>query len=130
MADGWPPDAMRQRLKSSLSAHYMGCLSADGKPDKERKRWEAYSAVNSLFRAILYIGRSSVGRALQREVILLLNALGRWFESNRPVYQVNMRMNIATCFNKILLEIERKLKGNHDQEGTNQVCSSVHRQHN
>lgn len=37
-------------------------------------------------------------------------------------YQVNMRMNIATCFNKILLEIERKLKGNHDQEGTNQVC--------
>ena len=76
-----------------------------------------------LFRAILYIGRSSVGRALQREGILLLNTLGRWFESNRPVYQVNMRMNIATCFNKILLEIERKLKGIYDQEGTNQVCS-------
>ena len=65
--------------------------------DKERKRLEAHSAVNSLFRAILYIGRSSVGRALQREGILLLNTLGRWFESNRPVYQVNMRMNIATC---------------------------------
>ena len=64
-------------------------------------------------------GRSSVGRALQREGILLLNALGRWFESNRPVYQVNMRMNIATCFNKILLEIERKLKGIYDKEGTN-----------
>ena len=67
-------------------------------------------------------GRSSVGRALQREGILLLNTLGRWFESNRPVYQVNMRMNIATCFNKILLEIERKLKGIYDQEGNRQVC--------
>ena len=74
-------------------------------------------------KAHYHIGRSSVGRALQREGILLLNTLGRWFESNRPVYQVNMRMNIATCFNKILLEIERKLKGIYDQEGTNQVCS-------
>lgn len=83
-----------------------------------------------MLKSHFHIGRSSVGRALQREGILLLNALGRWFESNRPVYQVNMRMNIATCFNKILLEIERKLKGNHDQEGTNQVCSSVNRQHN
>ena len=91
--------------------------------DKERYSAQAHSAVMTLFRAILYIGRSSVGRALQREGILLLNALGRWFESNRPVYQVNMRMNIATCFNKILLETERKLKGIYDQEGTNQVCS-------
>ena len=76
-----------------------------------------------MLKAYFYIGRSSVGRALQREGILLLNTLGRWFESNRPVYQVNMRMNIATCFNKILLEIERKSKGIYDQEGTNQVCS-------
>ena len=67
-----------------------------------------------MLKAHFHIGRSSVGRALQREGILLLNTLGRWFESNRPVYQVNMRMNIATCFNKILLEIERKLKGIYD----------------
>nr|DAH36380.1 MAG TPA: Rad50 zinc hook motif [Caudoviricetes sp.] len=31
-------------------------------------------------------------------------------------------MNIATCFNKILLEIERKLKGIYDQERNCQVC--------
>ena len=83
-----------------------------------------------MLKAHFHIGRSSVGRALQREGILLLNTLGRWFESNRPVYQVNMRMNIATCFNKILLEIERKLKGIYDQERNRQVCSSVNRQHN
>ena len=33
------------------------------------------------------------------------------FDFPIPHHQVNMRMNIATCFNKILLEIERKLKG-------------------
>ena len=84
-------------------------------PNKERYNGKSLIARwRNQFRAILYIGRSSVGRALQREGILLLNTLGRWFESNRPVYQVNMRMNIATCFNKILLEIERKLKGIYD----------------
>ena len=83
-----------------------------------------------MLKAHFHIGRSSVGRALQREGILLLNTLGRWFESNRPVYQVNMRMNMATCFNKILLEIERKLKGIYDQERNHQVCCSLHRQPN
>ena len=43
-------------------------------------------------------------------------------ESDHADHQVAMRMNIATCFNKILLEIERKLKGIYDKEGTNQVC--------
>ena len=38
-------------------------------------------------------------------------------EPKSHYYQVNMRMNIATCFNKILLEIERKLKGIYDQKG-------------